>query len=441
MATDKKSRIVIVGAGVFGLSIAHQLASEGYKDVVVLDRHMPPVPNGSSTDISRVVRFDYADTDYLDIAYEAYQKWSKLPRYKGIYYSGPYILTGNTSSHGQAWIRNTSTALQSRGMPWSKIDSVQDAKKAYPVLSGPLGGDPFNGYMNLQAGWADASKATAQLRDDCLELGVSFICGPRGTVVGLDYTSNNGDRAKSIKAVKTLAGTRVEGDHFVLSVGAWISNLVPMYNSALATGQVLGYVRLTPEEMVKYKDLPIYANASTGWFNFPPHEDTQMLKFAVHGWGYTRALDAKETSILGSKASSSPPLIPPRVRTDYVPVDAEERLRAGLREMLPELGDRAFEKAAMCWYTDTPTGDFIMDSHPDFTNVFIAGGGSGHGFKFLPVLGKYLGLAWNNQLTPHLKNKWRFRTEYEHREDAFWGDGSRGGPQRRELDSREKAKL
>ncbi len=63
------------------------------------------------------------------------------------------------------------------------------------------------------------------------------------------------------------------------------------------------------------------------------------------------------------------------------------------------------------------------------------------GFKFLPVLGKYLGLAWNNSLTPHLKNKWRFRTEYEHREDAFWGDGSRGGPERRELDSREKAKL
>ncbi len=339
------------------------------------------VPDGSSTDISRVVRFDYADADYLDIAYEAYQKWSKQPRYKGIYHNAPYILTGNTSSHGQAWIKKTSAALQSRGMPWSKIDSVREARDKYPVLSGPLGGDPFNGYLNLQAGWVDAGKATAQLRDDCLEAGVSFICGLRGTVVGLEYGSSNDRNSdgskKSIKAVKTLAGTTVEGNHFVLSVGAWISNHVPMYNSALATAQVLGYVRLTPEEMVKYKDLPIYANASTGWFNFPPHEETQMLKFAVHGWGYTRALDAEEKRILGDKASSSPPLNPPRVRTDYVPVDAEQRLRAGLREMLPELGDRAFEKAAMCWYTDTPTGDFIMDSHPDFTNVFIAGGGSG----------------------------------------------------------------
>lgn len=41
---NKNSRIVVVGAGIFGLSIAHQLASEGYKNVIVLDRHMPPVP-------------------------------------------------------------------------------------------------------------------------------------------------------------------------------------------------------------------------------------------------------------------------------------------------------------------------------------------------------------------------------------------------------------
>ena len=40
---DKDSKIVIIGAGIFGLSTAYQLASEGYRNLVVLDRHMPPV--------------------------------------------------------------------------------------------------------------------------------------------------------------------------------------------------------------------------------------------------------------------------------------------------------------------------------------------------------------------------------------------------------------
>ncbi|KAL4924064.1 NAD(P)/FAD-dependent oxidoreductase [Aspergillus undulatus] len=437
---DKSSRIVIVGAGLFGLSIAHQLASEGYKSIVVLDRHMPPVPNGSSTDISRVIRFDYADLDYLHISLDAYKKWSE-PRYSGIFQPAAYILSGNTSSHGQAWIKNTTAALESRQLPWAKISSAAEAKRLYPVLSGDLAPEPFNGYLNRDAGWADASKAMAQLRDDCLALGVSFTCGMMGTVVGLEEEP----ASKTIKAVRTLAGTVIQGDHFILAAGAWISNLVSMYNSTMATAQVLGYMRLTPEELEKYKDLPIYYNASTGWFNFPPHPESQMLKVAVHGWGYTRALSEMEAKVMqfksGTKNVSSPPLAVSRQRANYTPADGEQRLRGGIREILPELADRAFERTAVCWYTDTPDGDFIMDFHPDYKNVFIGGGGSGHAFKFLPVLGEYLGKAWHRTLSPHLATKWRFRKEYEHRKDAFWGDGSRGGPVRRELDERERARL
>lgn len=220
-------------------------------------------------------------------------------------------------------------------------------------------------------GWADAAKAVAQLRDDCFELGVSFLCGRHGTVVGFDI-----DSSKKIKAVQTLDGSKVDGDHFILSAGAWASGLVPMYNSTLSTAQVLGYVRLTPQEMEKYQNLPIYSNFSTGWFNFPPHKETQTLKMAIHGWGYTRTPTADDHNSVKSNISS-PPLIPPRQRINYVPADGEVRLREGLREILPELGNRPFEKLAMCWYTDTPTGDFIMDWHPDYSNLFVGGAGSG----------------------------------------------------------------
>lgn len=62
-------------------------------------------------------------------------------------------------------------------------------------------------------------------------------------------------------------------------------------------------------------------------------------------------------------------------------------------------------------------------------------------FKFLPVLGNYTTLALHRALEPELANKWRFRTEYKDMANAFAGDGSRGGPERRQLCPDERAKL
>ncbi|KAL0932553.1 sarcosine oxidase [Colletotrichum truncatum] len=431
---EKDSRIVIIGAGVFGLSTAAQLAAEGFSNVVVADRHMPPVPDGSSCDISRVIRFDYADEDYMNVSYDAYVRWSQDPKYREIFHPSSFILTGSMTGGDESWIDKTTYQLSKRKLPWTKLDDAAAAKQRFPILSGKLAEPGFKGYLNDAAGWADASKAIIQLREECLELGVSFICGPAGTVTGLST-----DSERKITSVRTLSGNSIHGDHFVLAAGAWSSNLVSMYNSTLATAQVIAYTPLSSSEVQKYKDVPIYANFNTGWFNFPPHEETRTLKMAVHGWGYTRAPSVGESAIESNP--STPRLYPSRERPNFCPVDGEQRLRDGLREILPELADRPFTRVAMCWYTDTPTGDFIMDYHPDFSNLFVGGAGSGHAFKFLPVLGEYMSLALKRQLPQNLASKWRFRTEYKDRPDVFLGDGSRGGPARRELEPAERARL
>jgi sarcosine oxidase/L-pipecolate oxidase len=156
-----------------------------------------------------------------------------------------------------------------------------------------------------------------------------------------------------IKAVHTATGSKIEGEHFVLAAGAWSSGLASMYNSTLSTAQVIAYLPLTEAEMEKYASLPIYANFSTGWFNFPPHEDTRMLKFAVHGWGYTRKPGPREPNA-GKSNISLPPLRAAKARPNFAPPDGENRLRQGLREILPELAERKFDRMAVCWYTDTP---------------------------------------------------------------------------------------
>src|SRR4029077_6126099 len=65
-------------------------------------------------------------------------------------------------------------------------------------------------------------------------------------------------------------------------------------------------------------------------------------------------------------------------------------LRAYLREHIPQLEHAPIVETRVCQYENTWNGDFLIDRHPEFENVWIAGGGSGHGFKHGPALGEYL---------------------------------------------------
>lgn len=375
-------RIVIIGAGIFGLSTAVELSELGYKDIVVLDRHVPPVslqvstcdflnanlpqvPDGSSVDISRIIRFDYGDPVYTRIAKEAYDLWSS-PSYvsNGIFYPTPFVLaTNEKDTRARAWIDRCIKGLEQDKLPYERLASVSATKSLFPTLSGPLIQPDFYGYCNRSAGWADAAKGVLYFRNLCIEKGISFISGASGTVTGFDKDSQG-----NIMSVRTASGHSIEGKHFVLAAGAWSNKLVPMYNSTLATAQVIGYVKLTADEMTRLKDMPVYINMQTGWFVFPPHEETSFLKCAVHGWGYTRS---------ESQEPSSPITAPRSERVSYAPADGVQRLRHGMRDIFPDIAERGFDRTAVCWYNDTPTGDFIMDYHPDHSNLFVATGGSG----------------------------------------------------------------
>jgi sarcosine oxidase/L-pipecolate oxidase len=243
---------------------------------------------------------------------------------------------------------------------------TQDAiKSKFPILYGNTIHTHFSGYCNRSSGWADAQKAIAIFRNECIESGVSFICGKRGTVTAFQKDTVT----HRIKAAQTESGDDVQGDYFILSAGAWSTSLAPMYNSTMSTAQVLAFINLTGAEMEAYKNLPLYIDYDSGWFCFPPHPEARVLKIAVHGWGYTRTA--------GQNGLSLPPTTIRSKRTNFAPADDVARLRAGLRTILPSLAEREFDRVAVCWYSDTPSGDFIIDYHPDFPNLFLATAGSG----------------------------------------------------------------
>jgi sarcosine oxidase/L-pipecolate oxidase len=367
---DKNQRIVIVGAGVFGLGAALRFKEEGYTSVTVLDRSMPPVPDGSSNDISRIIRFDYGDAVYAEIAKEAYDLW-KTPEFNDAFYPTPclWVCQEGTADQpvqprAQEYSEKTKHVLTEMGQPWHAVTSVEAAKQRFPELTGRLATPGFDGFYNTNAGWADAGKAIGRLAARCIHAGVSFMTGPNGHVTDFEKNADG-----SIKQVRTADGNKVEGDKFIVATGAWTASLVPAWNSMLAAGQIVGYLRLTPEEAVQLKKMPIYFNFSTGFFCFPPHDGTGYLKVAVHGFGYTWKNEKANVS--------SPPTSSVAARANFVPAEGLKRMEAGLMDLFPQLASRGFERTGICWYNDTPTGDFIMDYHPEHKNLFIATGGSG----------------------------------------------------------------
>ncbi|EYE94322.1 NAD(P)/FAD-dependent oxidoreductase [Aspergillus ruber CBS 135680] len=432
MTNDKNQKIIIVGAGIFGLGTALTLKQQGYQNVTVLDRALPPVPDGSSNDISRVIRFDYGDEVYARMAKEAYDLWL-TPTFKEAFHQTPCLWVTQKESPGQPvqemaeeYSRKTRDVLTKMGEPWHSVPSAEQAKREFPGFTGKLGSPGFDAFCNTSAGWADAGLATQRLAARCVNAGVSFITGPNGNVTDFEKRSDG-----TVKAVRTSGGNSIAGDMFIVATGAWSASLIPSWNTMIAAAQIVGYMRLTPEEMVRLKDLPIYFNLSTGFFCFPPHDGTGILKVACHGYGYTQS---SENNI------SAPPNAPPSARANFIPEDGIKRLHAGMKDIFPDLEPRGFERVGLCWYNDTPSGDFIMDYHPDHKNLFIATGGSGHAFKFLPNIGKYIVGCFDKSLPQDLLEKWKFPTEYKNQsqDDTFKGDGSRGGPERRELTFQER---
>lgn len=170
-----RDRVVIIGAGVFGLSTAVELSNLGYTDIVVLDRHVPPVslftfrgaelsyctltdtcqvPDGSSVDISRIIRFDYGDPVYTKIAKEAYAEWS-TPTYtsNGIFHATPFVMAANANnSRACSWIERCIKQLKSLELPYEQMASASTTKDLFPMLSGPLIETDLYGYCNRSAG-------------------------------------------------------------------------------------------------------------------------------------------------------------------------------------------------------------------------------------------------------------------------------------------------
>ena len=267
--------------------------------------------------------------------------------------------------------RDSFQLIQSQG--YAKLERWKgnaELRQRFPLYASK----PFiqDGYFNPMAGWGNSSLAVKQLAEDAKDLGAIFCLGVAVTA----FLSSGGVRIQDDQGYSK----EIVADRVIVAAGAWTPALIPEVRPVMeAHGQPVIHLRVPLNQKAQLDTLPVFAMdiATTGFYGFPPATEKPYIKIAKHSNGYTHY----QTLSDGHRVSvpTSPSWIPEKSMTEF---------RAFIRKFFPEFQSFPIEKTRICWYADTWDGDFYIDYIPRYQGrVMIASGGSGHGFKFTPVLG------------------------------------------------------
>ncbi len=379
--------VIVVGAGVFGTASAIELRRRGW-ETTLLDPGPLPHPRASSTDISKIVRMDYGpDAFYSELARDALVGWDAwngawdVPLY---HEDGFLILSGDGMAPG-TFERESHDVLSEMGVKLDPVDP-EVLRARFPAWAD---GRFRTGYFNPRAGWAESGRVVGKMLERARGLGVRLLT--RRTFVRL---VEDGSR---VAGVRTKDGTDHPADRVVVAAGAWTPSLLPWLSDVMwATGQPVLHFRVDDPERWKAPAFPTWAAdiAGTGWYGFPALDDG-TLKIGHHGTG--RRVDPDQLRI--------------------VDPDHEARCRDFLSEALPDLVDAPAVSSRLCLYCDTFDGDFWIGEDPEREGLVVAAGGSGHGFKFAPVLGPIVADAVEGRENPRLE-RFRWRPKGEPRTEA-----------------------
>jgi glycine/D-amino acid oxidase-like deaminating enzyme len=173
-----------------------------------------------------------------------------------------------------------------------------------------------------------------------------------------------------VVGVDNKEGSRLTADFFVIACGSWTPRVVPWLGDVLApAAQPVFHLKPADPSRFQPHVFPTFGAdiARTGYYGFPATHDG-IVKIANHGPG--RLLDPDASRV--------------------VPPEEEEALRAFLRETFPALVDAPIVDTHICIYCDTPDEHFWIDRDPERPNLVVATGGSGHAFKFAPLIGGWV---------------------------------------------------
>lgn len=174
-----------------------------------------------------------------------------------------------------------------------------------------------------------------------------------------------------LAAVTTSNGEKMAAAQFVFACGAWLGKVIP---------EILG-PRIFPSRQEVF------------FFGVPPGDESFGAK-ALPTWLIQRdevyGMPDLESRGFKIALDHHGERVDPDTQSRMVSLESSERVRAYVAERFPGLRNAPIVETRVCQYENTSNGDFLIDRHPQLSNVWFAGGGSGHGFKHGPALGEYV---------------------------------------------------
>jgi sarcosine oxidase len=373
--------IAVIGAGVFGAWTSHQLAQLGQR-VILIDAYGVGNSRASSGDESRIMRMGYGpDEIYTRSALRSLRLWRELfARVNEPLFHQTGVLW--LAQENDSYPVKTAETLQKIGIPFEHLTTT-DVARRYPQFGLERVAWAM---LEPESGVLSARRAVQAVTREAIANGVEYlqelvsgtgVRGPRrGSPAGvLDPPVNHPQDGRAARTkldyLTTTSGRRISAASYVFACGPWLPKIFP----------VLLADRIHPtRQEVFYLSAPAGAQRFTSpalpaWIDFKdeayglPDLESHGLKIAIDRHGSEFDPDT------GDRVATSEGL-------------AEVRRMLACR--LPSLKDAPVVAARVCQYENTSNGDFLIDRHPDFDNVWLVGGGSGHGFKHGPVVGEYV---------------------------------------------------
>jgi glycine/D-amino acid oxidase-like deaminating enzyme len=360
--------VVVVGAGAFGGWSALQLVQRGAK-VTLIDAWGPGNSRASSGGETRTIRATYGPTHplYTKMVARALQLWQEYEQrwnLKLFFRSGALRMAGADDSYESAAL----PVLKDAGIRFEKL-STPDCAKRWPQIN-------FDGVS-----WS------------VYEPDSGFLAARRGCEAVLNAFLKEGGKYRQAQAtpgsivshrmqgISITPGEILDADHYVFALGPWLGIVFPFLATKITPtrqeifffGTPAGDLRFTEEQLPTWIDggkNPFFGIPGNHWRGFKIADDTRG------------------------------PVIDPSTMEREI---SEERLtaaRAYLRMRFPAMAASPLLESRVCQYENSTDHNFILDRHPEAENVWIVGGGSGHGFKHGPVMGEMVADAVLGEKVP-----------------------------------------
>ncbi len=340
-------RIGIVGGGVFGAASARELALRGHS-VELFEAEGIPGPRAAGTDISKAIRLEYGDRSdlYAPLVARAWESWREVERETGmqvLHQTGVLALARTFEPGGFEY--ESHRLLSGLGYETELLDPDEGERRfpgfAWQKLACAV--------YNPLGGWLASS------------LGVEALARSAEAHGAILHRNTPVERVEPGR-LYTEAGSFIF-DAVLVAAGAWLGRLLPRLSSE---------VTITRQRMTFYRSRtstrfapPVWIHdpADSGWYGFPQNSDG-IVKVALH----CRSEEVDPDADRG--------------------IDAEflQQSREFVAQWLPGLDPSSPLEGRCCFYTNSAAGDFLIDRLE--SGLYVAGCGSGHAYKFGPVLGE-----------------------------------------------------